>query len=115
MELEVHDNPNCRGSGQLVFNELDEAPRAVRGITVTTRDGDAACDVAGVGTGGAFGPAYARRINDSGEGTAYLIYGGAWGLRFRRKSDSSRTWDLADASQWGEPYKVYGLAEDLTF
>jgi hypothetical protein len=115
MELEVYDNPNCRGSGQLVFNDQEEAPRRVTGMVVTTPTGDAVCDVTGVGDGGMFCPAFAVKVNDSGEGTAFLIYGGSWGLRFRRKTDAARSWDLQDTLQWGESYKVYGSAEDIIF
>ena len=64
---------------------------------------------------GGFGTAYARKINDSGEGIAYLIYGGEWGIRLRPQSLRDEPWDFKNPHQWGEPYKVYGRKEDLIF
>ena len=113
--IEVPANPNCAGCEQMAFNEMGADIREVREILVSTPSGDAWCDAAGVGEAGRFGPAFARKIDDSGEGPAYLIFGGSWGLRFRRKSDAARPWSLSDPSQWGEAYKVYGMTEDLKF
>lgn len=113
--IEVPQNPNCGGCEQTAFNEMDSDLRPVRSIVVSVPGGDAVCDAAGVGADGSFGPAFARKINDSGEGPAYLIFGGDWGLRFRRRSDAARPWDLGDRTQWGEPFKVYPISDDVIF
>lgn len=113
--IEVPGNPNCAGCDQMAFNEADNEIKVIREIRVFTSTGDAVCDAAAVGSDGSFGPAMARKINDSGEGPAYLIFGGEWGVRFRRKTDSVRPWSLTDRAQWGEPFKVYGLTDDLKF
>lgn len=113
--VEVEDNPNCAGCGQMAFNEMAGEPRPIRSIVVSTASGDVECDAAAVGVDGSFGPALARKIDDSGEGPAWLIFGGEWGVRFRRKTDAARPWNLLDDSQWGEAYKVYGLTDDLKF
>lgn len=113
--IEVPANPNCAGCGQMSFNETDAEKKIIRSITVWTASGDLVCDAASVHPDRSFGPAYARKIDDSGEGPAYLIFGGDWGVHFRRKADAARPWDLTDRSQWGEPYKVYGLNDGLVF
>jgi len=48
-------------------------------------------------------PAMARKVDDSGEGTCYLVYGGRWGLRLKdpRCQDP---WSLDDPHQWGEAF-----------
>jgi hypothetical protein len=45
----------------------------------------------------------ARKVEDSGEGICYLVYGGAWGLRLKEAS-SQEEWSLEDNSQWAEPF-----------
>jgi hypothetical protein len=112
--IEVPANPNCAGCEQTAFNEMDGDIRTLSRIVVSTLSGDALCEAASVGSDGSFGPARVRLINDSGEGPSYLIFGGEWGVRFRR-ADSSSPWDLSDRSQWGEPFKVYGISPDVIF
>jgi len=114
VDLFVEDNPNCAGPGHIVFDEL-EAPRPVRGIMASGPDGDVACDVTGVNEKGHFIQAHARKISDSGEGVAFLIYGGPWGIRLRPENHREEPWDLENAHQWGEPYKIYGREEDILF
>lgn len=113
MRLEVHDNPNCAGIGEAVFVETG-SPRLIKGIRAAVGRADAVCAVAGVGEGGAFGPAYACKVEDSGEGTAFLIFGGAWGIRIK-PWDPDEAWDLSNPRQWGEAYKVYGSEEDIFY
>lgn len=113
--IEVPANPNCSGCEQTAFNETDTETRPVREIVVSTASGDAVCEAVAVNSDGRFTPALARKIDDSGEGPACLVFGGDWGIRFRRVSDAGRPWSLADRSQWGEPFKVYGLTGDVRF
>ncbi len=112
--IEVPANPNCAGCEQMAFNEIGADIRPLRGIVVSTASGDALCEAASVGSDGSFTPAKVRKIDDSGEGPAYLIFGGDWGVRFRR-ADAPSPWSLSDKSQWGEPYKVYGISPDVIF
>lgn len=51
-------------------------------------------------------PAYACRIEESGDGVALLIYGGSGGLRLKDLEDDS-PWDLHSPGQWGETHLVY--------
>ncbi|MGH7197820.1 MAG: hypothetical protein ACREH5_03665 [Candidatus Omnitrophota bacterium] len=110
----MEDNPNCRGGGQFVFRELEPA-RLIQGIKVTERGKEISCTVTGVEKDGKFVPAYAAKIADSGAGFAYLIYGGAWGIRIRPGSYAAEAWDLSNKHQWGEPFKIYGSEEDLIY
>ncbi len=114
MRVEVHDNPNCAGPGEVIFCEQG-APRPVAAIRAEWRGKDAVCDLTGVDEGGRWVPARACKVEDSGEGTAFLIYGGAWGIRMRPRHFAGESWDLADDRQWGEPHKVYGAEDDIFY
>ncbi len=57
----------------------------------------------GVTKDGAYKPALARKVEDSGEGICYLVYGGFWGLRLKEPS-SNKPWSLDETSQWSEPF-----------
>ena len=57
-------------------------------------------------------PAYYARISDSGAGSAFLVYGGDWGLRFKRSSESDK-WDMESPDQWGEPWLVLAEESDI--
>ncbi len=113
MEIEVPLNPNCQGTDQFVFQELESA-RPIRGLRISERGKDIDCDVVGVTSDGQFVQAYARKIADSGAGYAYLIYGGDWGIRLRPSQTVPDPWDLKDSRQIGEPFKIYAY-EDILF
>jgi len=71
-------------------------------------------DVAGLEADSSVCPAMACLIDDSGDGACYLVFGGAWGLRFR--AGSAGAWNIGDSSQWGEPYLLLpGDGSDLRF
>ena len=72
------------------------------------------CAITGWSSKGAGSPvdAYAVRVEDSSAGTAFLIYGGDWGLRMRPAGQDA-AWQHEDASQWGEAYLVLADAEDI--
>jgi hypothetical protein len=114
MQIEVEENPNCRGSEQFVFLELGK-PRPVSAIRTGEGKKEALCDVVAVEAGGKFGRAFAVKIADSGAGYAYLIYGGVWGIRLRSNSIGLQAWDLLSEGQWGEPFKIYGSEDDILY
>jgi len=114
MIIEVEDNPNCQGSGQFVFREL-EPPKIIKGIKVVERGKEIMCEVAGVGEEGVFTEARAVKIADSGAGFAYLITGGGWGIRLRPETYAAEAWDLSNQHQWGEPFKIYGSKDDIIY
>ncbi len=114
MDLQIDTNPNCEEIGHVVFNTLDDA-KSIDGLITSGPDGDRICDVIGVDVNGEFIEARAQKINDSGEGLAYLIFGGAWGIRLRPKEYACDNWDLTNTRQWGEAYKVYGSPKDILY
>ena len=64
------------------------------------------CAVTGWDEHGAV-PAVIQPIEESGDGPARLVHGGALGLRLAEHDGaSSMRWDLADAAQWGEPFLI---------
>ena len=113
MLIHIEENLNCPGSEQFVFNELDR-PRPVKGIVVEMEGKEIVCDVTGVDAGGQWVDAHSLKIADSSEGHAFLIRGGAWGIRLKR-SGSGKAWDLDDKGQWGEPFKIYGSEQDILY
>ncbi|HLF72436.1 MAG TPA: hypothetical protein VI759_09825 [Dehalococcoidia bacterium] len=62
--------------------------------------------------GGSAVEAYAVQVEDSSEGSAFVIYGGDWGVRLR-PIDSDAPWSLDDASQTGETHLVLADREDV--
>lgn len=114
MYLEVEENPNCEATPLQVFGELSP-PRPVRQMWLD-RDGKRAlCGITGIERGGAPCPAYAQKVQDSGAGVSFLIYGGAWGIRFKPVEYEKEPWDLTNSRQWGEPYKFYGEEKDFVY
>ena len=53
--------------------------------------------------------AFAIRVEDSGDGEAWLVYGGNQGIRLRRSSSGSagRPFSLENQDEWGEKYLYY--------
>jgi hypothetical protein len=134
MYIEVEANPNCAGREGMRYRELGPPSPVVRVRIFDRRDEGEWCLVTAVQGEGAtpWGPALARRVEDSGVGVAYLVFGGAWGIRLcpvDRARPSSVTdeccppssvtdeccppWSLDDPDQWGEPYLVLTDPQDL--
>ena len=53
--------------------------------------------------------AYAICVEDSGDGEAWLVYGGNEGIRLRRSSSGSskKSFSLDHEDEWGEKYLYY--------
>ncbi len=144
MYLEVEANPNCAGREGMRYRELGPPSPIIRVRIFDRRDEGEWCLVTAVhGEGPAlWGPALVRRVEDSGVGVAYLVFGGAWGIRLcpvERARSSSVTdescppssvtdercfpssvtdkccppWSLDDPDQWGEPYLLLTDPHDL--
>ena len=58
--------------------------------------------------------ANAQRVEDSGSGLAYLVYGGIYGLRFKPVANEE-PWDLKSAHQWGETHLLLSSDRDLRY
>ena len=106
-------NPNCDGCEEFVFNEIGPR-RPVSAIRIGAGGKELRCDVVAVHEGGVFSQASAVKVADSGAGYAYLIFGGEWGIRLRPET-SPAAWDLRDAGQWGETFKLYGEEADIFY
>jgi hypothetical protein len=112
ISIEVEENPNCDAI-TMVFREMGPQHELER-IKIYQETEEKMCRVTGLDHEGKPCPAYARQVEDSGDGTAFLIYGGAWGVRFC-PVDSAGDWDVNNPDQWGEAYKVYADDSDLFF
>ncbi len=114
IKIEVEPNPNCRENAEFVFSLLG-APRPIRGVRVGKTGEETDCELTGVDAGGVWVEARAVKVTDSGAGYAYLIYGGGWGIRLKPGSHAEEPWDLSNPRQWGEPFKLYGSADDILY
>ena len=105
--ISIPANPNCPAVEMRLFHDL-EPPRPVRQVRLERRPGRPEwCEVTGWTSGGASCPALLQKVDDSGEGVAWLLFGGDAGLRFRRRGNRG-PWTLADPEQWGEPFLLMG-------
>lgn len=114
MYIEVEENPNCAGRDPMRYRELG-APEIITQIRIfDRRDEGEWCRVTGVRNNPAdpWEPARVQRVEDSGVGVAYLVYGGLWGIRLC-PVDRAQPWDFADRDQWGEPYLLLTDRHDL--
>jgi hypothetical protein len=102
MLLTVDENPNCELDFARVLNERSE-PRPLTHVLRIRGEKEVWCPITAWNETGSCGPALARKVDDSSDGTCYLIYGDRWGLRLKDPSCSD-PWDLKDAHQWGEPF-----------
>ncbi|MBM3939908.1 MAG: hypothetical protein FJ318_03245 [SAR202 cluster bacterium] len=101
IEVDVSVSENCDWPVVKVF-EAHEAPREVTRVVARRPDGTTGpCAVTGW-EGGKPAPAFVARVGDSGEGVVLLVYGGDEGIRLK-DFESIEPWDMANASQWGEP------------
>ncbi len=114
MQIEIKENPNCEASEQFVYKELGPS-RPIRAIKVLERGKEIFCEVVGVEKNGLFTGAFATKIADSGAGFAYVIHGGAWGIRLRPEARTCEDWDFSNKHQRGEPFKIYGDEEDIVY
>ncbi len=102
MFLRFEENPNTGFVDDRVFQERSESKPITQVLRM--RGGrEVWCSVTGLDAKGKPIPAFARKVEDSGEGMCYLVYGGSWGLRLKDPSCSD-AWSLEDSHQWGEPF-----------
>jgi hypothetical protein len=102
MILSLAENPNCELNDPRVFQERGE-PRPVTHVLRNRRGGEVWCPITGFSENAVTVPALARKVDDSGEGTCYLVSGGTWGLRLKEPACQD-AWDLKDSHQWGEAF-----------
>ena len=75
IEIDVSAGDNCQESLMLMFNGLSEPAPAASVWTTDPGGADMMCAVTGWSTEGAC-PAYSAMVEESGEGSALLVYGG---------------------------------------
>lgn len=115
MYITVEENPNCDAVEGRVFNEREKNPRSILQVRQTRQGRDVWCDITGLDADGKPCPALARKVDDSGDGTCYLVQGGAWGLRLKEVSQPG-PWSLEDRRQWGESFLLLPSdGEDVKF
>ena len=142
--IEIPDNPNCPVAELRIFHDV-EPPRSVSGVRLERVPGESKWhDVTGWTLAGQPCPALAQKVDDSGEGVAYLVRGGDAGLRLRpspgtpdallRKAKHRgwatgvpravgerpaaghpQPWSLEDPTQRGEPFLLIADSGDLRF
>ncbi len=95
-----------------VFHDVEPAQPA--GQVRLTRDGGLPqwYDVTGWTVDDRPCPAWLQKVDDSGDGVAFLLYGGEAGLRLR-PTDTRQPWDRGDSRQWGEPFLIMGDRADV--
>src|SRR5689334_7707881 len=116
MVVEVESNPNCESSLYARFKESGPARRVVKVRTFERRSEGEWCWVTGW-TDSPDNPccaAQAQRVEDSGAGVSYLVFGGLWGIRLK-PVELQEHWSLESRNQWGEPYLLLADAKDLMF
>ncbi len=102
MYLRFEENPNCGFVDDRVFMERTE-PQRVTAVLRTRQGKDLWCPVVALGPEFKTSEVYGRKVEDSGEGICWLVYGGLWGLRLKEPTCRD-AWLLEDPHQWGEGF-----------
>ena len=114
MLILIEENANCPDGGSWRFHTIG-SPQRVTQVRLYD-DGAVGQWFEVVGwTGHASQPvceAQVHKIDDSGSGTAFLISGGAWGVRLRPVSELE-PWSVQCDRQRGVPYVVVDSIKDL--
>ena len=116
MYLEVDENPNYPASVSMRFKELGPA-RMIKQLRISDRkSGGELCWVTGWcdDPKHPLCPAYAQQVEESGQGMAYLIYGGNWGIRLKPVT-LEENWDLSSPNQWGEAFLLIGDPRSIVY
>ena len=101
--IEIPANPNCPPVELRVFHDLGPTSPVAQ-VRLARQPGSPEWyDVTGWTSAGASCPALRQKVDDSGEGVAWLLFGGDAGLRLK-PAGSAKPWRLTDRRQWGEPF-----------
>ncbi len=116
MIVEVESNENCQNGVFARFKEMG-VPRPVAKVRTYERRAEGEwCWVTGWSDDPEHPccPAYAQRVEDSGAGSALIVYGGIFGVRLR-PVDDDEPWSLAGQNQWGEAYLSLADERDMIY
>jgi len=106
MYVEVESCPNVDADFSMVYQEVT-SPREVYCIEYDAGSGEQPMQVTGWDAAADSPcPAYACKIDESGDGRALLIFGGSGGIRMKELEDPA-PWGSGSPSQWGETHLVY--------
>jgi len=109
----VEENPNTVGDERMFSTSGDQL--TVQRVRWATPTGLSWCDVSSVNEDQTFSSTKAVQVEDSGAGNAWLIFGGAWGIRLKPVG-STEDWSLTSKTQWGLPFLVLDIsAADIEF
>jgi hypothetical protein len=103
--IEIPPNPNCDPVDLRVFHDTAPAQRVAQMQHEREPGQPAWYDITGWTTDGCSCPAQVVKVDDSGEGVAWLIFGGDAGLRFR-PAGGNEPWNLGSQTQWGESFII---------
>jgi hypothetical protein len=112
--VEVEPNDNTPMIAQQVYKNLG-LPFSVSHVRIYNGvPGGRLCSIVGwtSAAGGPLTRAYAVKVDDSSAGSAFLVYGGDWGVRLR-PADSDAPWSIEDPDQWGETQLLLPDESDL--
>jgi len=115
MFLEVEPCENVDKSLGMVYKDVS-SPREVYCIKYLA-NGEEEIPMQITGWDGDTGkpcPAYACRVEESGDGMALLIFGGSGGIRMKTLEDES-PWNGNAADQWGDTHLVYPLDSFIVY
>ena len=110
MILDISPNLNCPAVELRVFHELDEAQPVSQVRQERVPGQPQWCDITGWTLAGRPCQAMVQKVDDSGEGVAFLLYGGDAGLRLR---PNQAPWSLEHPQQWGEPFMILPDLSDV--
>ena len=108
--INIAPNPNCPPVELRVFHDLTPPHPVVQVRLCRPPGAPAWYDVTGWTRAGSPCPALLQKVDDSGEGVAWLLFGGDAGLRFKPPG-ADAPWAIENRRQWGEPFL---LLTDLT-
>jgi hypothetical protein len=104
--IQIEENPNCPAWDGQVFQPRT-LPREITHVRCDRGGNVVWCGINGLDEGEKRVPAMACIVDDSGDGSCYLVFGGEWGLRLN---------DDSDGSVWGVPFMLLpGNGTDLRF
>lgn len=110
MYIMIEENPNT-APDERMFSASGK-PRPVKQVMVDHPGGGSGwCDITGVYADGSFKPAQAIQVEDSSDGSAWMVFGGDWGLRLRADGQKQE-WDIKEPSQWGAAFFVLDSSGD---
>jgi len=110
--IEIPDNPNCAAVELRIFHELEPAQRVSQVRLIHDGELPQWYDVTGWTASAQPCPAWLQKVDDSGDGVAFLLHGGEAGVRLR-PAGTREPWSGTVLQQWGEPFLIVGDRADV--